>query len=112
MGELRWGERVITTPVKINTPSSILPRHEGEVDVLRALLRLACQVEHNFSLNTNRDLFAGSEAKLKQGFGKRCYHAATEIEFCRVSEWARVGETSRYNTANRELMFLSDCMLL
>src|SRR5262245_22298567 len=70
MGELRWGERVITTPVKTNTPSSILPRHEGELDVLRALLRLACQVEHNFSLNTNRDLFAGSKAKLKQGFGK------------------------------------------
>jgi hypothetical protein len=71
--------------MKTNTPSSILPSQEGEVDILRALLRLACQVEHNFSLNTNRDLFVGSKAKLKQGFGKRCNHAATEIEFCRVS---------------------------
>src|SRR5262249_39874298 len=65
MGELRWGERVITTPVKTNTPSSILPRHEGEVDVLRALLRLACQVEHNFSLNTNRELTCWFESEVK-----------------------------------------------
>src|SRR5262249_30894735 len=73
MGELRWGERVITTPVKTNTPSSILPRHEGEVDVLRALLRLACQVEHNFSLNTNRDLFAGSKATIWKALLPCCY---------------------------------------
>jgi len=52
--------------MKANTPSSILPSQEGEVDVLRAILRLACQVEHNFSLNTNRELFAGSEAKLNK----------------------------------------------
>ena len=55
---------MVTTAVKRSTTLQFFPV-KGEVDALRALPLLASQVEHNFSFNTNRELFDGSKAKFK-----------------------------------------------
>jgi hypothetical protein len=68
---------------------------------LRAFPRLACQVEHNFSLNTSPYLFAGSKAKLNKDL-ETALHAATEIEFCRAQNVSQNRENKSFKIQQTE----------